>query len=239
MAIKAILLKLFTTFIVFNVLMLQPKVPIRLVLAQTDYFSSLQNLRVNDLLPQETQVLGEKVGVRYFDNEQVTVITFNSSKNSNPHIAYFTQDNKIRFLQLTIPPELQQTITDEYTKLGSDGQVNLPKTKSEIMYAYPAYGVAYIVNGYSNQVVRLQRFTPKPNQDFIENEGKNFQPVPFSPSINQINTQESSGTSDSANSNIFTTLSNKPFVIILLGAVLILLTYHSVPFIKRKLTSKS
>jgi hypothetical protein len=143
----------------------------------TDYYSQLSSLTLNQVLPESLVKAATDHGQTNYNSRDVKVFTLPSSVSSNPHIIYLNNQNLIQFLQLTIPTKVEAIFRQELSDRGELGLTRLPKTRSEVMYAYPESGIAYITNDYNGQVLRIQKFTPKSSFTFEGQEGKNFQPV--------------------------------------------------------------
>lgn len=146
--------------------------------AATDVFPGLDALSYGSPVSQAIFAVGESHGTIAWDGQTVNVYTFPSGLYSNPHVLY-ESGGTVVFLQLTLPEEGVKTYADELTGYGTTGQIQLPKTKSEILLGYPEKGMAFVVNGYTNAILRVMKFRPKDEASFREIEGRNFKPVPY------------------------------------------------------------
>lgn len=144
--------------------------------AASDIFTQLEGLKIGELLPDT--IINSNIKVTQKDGE--SIYSFKSSLYSNPHIIK-TQNDTISYIQMTIPLDKQEYYTKMFIAKPSQEAVSLGKARSELLYAYPEEGIAFIVNGYTKQVIRIQKFSSKTSKDFINNEGKNYQPVPYAP----------------------------------------------------------
>lgn len=136
-------------------------------------FASLEKIKNGDQISADILSLGEKT-----TGTEKDIYTFESERYSHPHIVYLSQ-NKAIFIQLTIPTASQEKYKKIFQSLGSPEE-QLPKTKSEILIGFPSKGLAFILNGYSGNIERVQKFPIKTADQFKQQEGKNFEPVDIS-----------------------------------------------------------
>lgn len=144
-----------------------------------DSFQLLENVQVGEDLPESVTVNGTLV-INKDPGDSRVIYTFSSHSSTHPHIIHVLE-GKISFIQLTIPSEAAERYSLLLTSLG-EAEVSLPKTPTEMMFSYPSQGIAFIVSDAQNkQVLRIQKYPVKTARAFVEEEGKNFQPVPERP----------------------------------------------------------
>lgn len=133
-------------------------------------FASLEKVKIGDQISTDMLSLGEKT-----TGTEKDIYTFESERYSHPHVVYISQ-SKVSFIQLTIPTDSREMYKNMFQSLGSPEE-RLPKTKSEILIGFPSKGLAFILNGYSGNIERVQKFPVKTADQFRQQEGKNFEPI--------------------------------------------------------------
>jgi hypothetical protein len=163
-AMRAYLIALYLLFI--TLALAQP------VKALNDAYANLASLKIGNMPPSSLLKQGQLVSA---PNTAPIIYSFTSSVYANPHLLYL-ENKQISFLQLTLPTSSQAKFTQQLLNTSTTGMVDLPKNNSEMMYAFPSQGIAYIADGYRGKVIRIQYFLPKTAADFVKTEGKNFSP---------------------------------------------------------------
>jgi hypothetical protein len=141
-------------------------------------FGVLENLTIGNIVPDDIIALGH---LETKPEELPKIYTIESGEYAHPHIIYVDQDKKATYIQLTVPFALEQKYQDLMQSFIKDPkkakeQVDLDKTRSEIMVGYPSEGIGFIVNGYNNKVLRVTKYPSKTKQDFVQEEGKMYVP---------------------------------------------------------------
>jgi hypothetical protein len=146
-------------------------------LAAGDVFEKLENLNLNDNVSKQILQLGQKSQIQTQKSE---LYSFPSEKFSLPHFLE-VKDNKITFIQLTIPAKQEIKYHQIYDTYPATDRIILTKTKAEILIGIPKKGVGFVLNGYENKIIILKKFPPKSVDEFLIQEGLNYQPVDADP----------------------------------------------------------
>ncbi|MEK7166490.1 MAG: hypothetical protein AAB874_06815 [Patescibacteria group bacterium] len=152
-----------------------PKFQVPIYAQTQDAYFNLEPLQVGDTLSDELKGLGKlEPSWGTTDPEQI-IYSFTSSVYSNPHVVRLKM-GKIIYIQLTIPAADLSRHSEELQKMG-EPELKLNKVETEVLWSYPTLGKAYVLSGDNGQIMRVQKFVPKDVDAFIQNEGRNFQPV--------------------------------------------------------------
>jgi len=156
-------------------------------LAVTDYFQELQKIEPLSNVSSDLLQKGKEEPSTDLNKK---IYTFTSEDYSHPHILHIT-DNKVIFIQLTIPLSEKEKYKEDLNNAGKP-ELILPKARSEILVSFPSKGIAYIIEGYVGSVLRVQKFPQKESSEFIKSEGRNFEFVPYNPKTASISTNQRS-----------------------------------------------
>jgi hypothetical protein len=163
-AMRTCLIAIYLLF--FTLALAQP------VRALNDAYSNLANLKIGDIPPSSLLQQGQLVSA---PNATPVIYRFPSSVYANHQLLYL-ENKQISFLQVTLPTSSQAKFTQQLLNTSTTGMVDLPKNNSEMMYAFPSQGIAYIADGYRGKVIRIQYFPHKTEEEFVKTEGKNYTP---------------------------------------------------------------
>lgn len=149
--------------------------------AVIDQFYALEKFIIGDVFTGEIKSRGVKVENPPDAPKDSDLYKFESDYYSHPHFLY-VKDGKITYIQLAIP---QNEVERYNTLLASFGvaETTLQLNSSEKNFGFPSKGTAFIVSGITSQVLRIQKFSVKPVYEFESNEGKNFKPKDFLPTL--------------------------------------------------------
>ncbi len=146
-----------------------------------DFFMELETLEINQTLPESlrTQAIVAPNLNPDFPNREI--LTFPSTSSMHPYVVHI-EKGKIVFIQLAVRKEKQDYYTYQLLSMGGT-RTELAKSETEKLVGFPGSGVAYVVTGASNKVIRVLKFSPKTEELFISQEGKYFKPIDVQPLI--------------------------------------------------------
>lgn len=195
--------------VIFNLFYLNKA---KVLALDTITYDSLYNLEINSEIPAW---LSAEKSLNKITKSDLTIYTLESTDYSHPHIFYVNADNKLVFMQLTIPAENIKNTNIYLQQLGQPA-ISTYQSKAETLYGYPELGISFIFNQYSNSAVRVQKYIPEQKDEYMENYGSNYSP----------------SKDDEVKNDIVDMLRNNPFIIYV-SAIGILIIALTVVFRKR------
>ena len=162
----------FIYYILLVVLNLFYLVNTKVLALDTISYDSLYSLEINSEIPAW---LSSEKSLNKITKSDLTIYTLESTDYSHPHIFYVNPENKLVFMQLTIPAENIKNTNIYLQQLGQPG-ISTYQSKAETLYGYPELGISFIFNQYSNSAVRVQKYIPEQKDEYMENYGSNYSP---------------------------------------------------------------